>query len=147
LGYNDAALLALGLNTHLANGELFPGETVGRNNEAVDPDLLAHFTSMVSNRDSSLQKLEINGVVYGQPIPVYEQDGKFSGTYLNPSDTDYDSTFQTEFPTYNYATTGYDPYATTTQTQETQNADDAPTGTDTTTATTTAGQDNTNTGT
>ncbi len=132
MGYNDAALLALGLNTHLANGELFPGETVGRNNESIDPDLLAHFTSMVSDRDINLRQLEIQGVVYGEAVPLYEADGKFSGTYINPSDPNYDSEFQTEFPNYDYSATGYDPYATTTQTQTTQDVNQASGTTDNT---------------
>jgi len=125
LGYSSAALLALGLNINLQNGELSPGETVGRNNEAIDPDLLAHFTSMISDRNAQLTQLEIAGVQYGQPIPVYEPDGKFSGTWMNPSDTEYQSTFQTEFPSYIYRPTGYDPYGTTTQTDEPQDSTEA----------------------
>jgi hypothetical protein len=77
LGYSTAALYAMGLNVNLANGELSPGETVERNNIAPDPDLLAHFTSMVAARNTQLTQLEIAGVQYGQPIPIYEPDGKF----------------------------------------------------------------------
>jgi hypothetical protein len=37
------------------------------------------------------------------------------GTWMNPSDSEYQSTFQTEFPEYIYRPTGYDPYPQTDQ--------------------------------
>ena len=41
---------------------------------------------------------------------------------MNPSDSEYQSTFQIEFPEYIYRPQGYDPYATTTQTDQPQDS-------------------------
>ena len=97
-GYSESALLTLGLNVNLANGVLPIGNSVASDGHQLDSDLVQQYSDMIQNRTDQLKGISTEGIAYGQSIPVYDSEGNYTGVMMNQDNSNYDSTFSTQFP-------------------------------------------------